>query len=63
MSRDIIDDLCISSNCKADDFLDDEGWYLPDTMDEDFSQTVVQLKEVEYDVSETDLIIRNLSLL
>lgn len=56
VSQDSINELCFSSDCKVAYFVDEEGWYFHEALEEDLSHTIVQMKEVDCDKSVSDLI-------
>ncbi|XP_026399229.1 uncharacterized protein LOC113295090 [Papaver somniferum] len=57
VSRDVIDELCYSFDCTVVDFMDEEGWYFPDSVEDDLPQTIMKLKEVNCDKSVPDMIV------
>ncbi|XP_026443577.1 uncharacterized protein LOC113343659 [Papaver somniferum] len=57
VNKDTIDELCYGSDCRVADFLDNEGWYFPDAMKDELQQTVLQLKEVDFDMFVADMVV------
>ncbi|XP_026459010.1 uncharacterized protein LOC113359627 [Papaver somniferum] len=54
---DIIEELFPNPDCKVSQFLDDSGWCLPDSVDEEHVAILDKLKIVEFDRTKSDVIV------